>query len=112
MRSARGKSFRGSRTSPAGIDAISNPVNAYTSNSTDCENAPVVGLEPNTKACGFRKKRPAAMNMMIGTSLPIVKQLLTIAACLTPNRLMVVKTATTATMIAGRQNELVAGDQK
>ena len=42
------------------------------------------------------------MKMMIGTSLPIVKTLLTIAACLMPSKLITASTATTKTMTAAR----------
>lgn len=52
------------------------------------------------------------MKMMIGTSLPTVKTLLTIAACLIPSRLMIASTVTTSTITAARQKGFVADNQK
>src|SRR5215213_2007148 len=92
--------------------AISKPVNAYTSNKTDCEKAAVVGAGPGAYACGLRKKSPAAMKMMIGTSLPTVNKLLTTAACRIPSKFTIASITTTSTMIVARHGGEVAGVQK
>jgi hypothetical protein len=55
------------------------------------------------EACGLRKKRPAAMKMIIGINLPTVKRLLTMAACRTPRTFRAVNANTIETMIVGRQ---------
>src|ERR1041384_2023061 len=67
----------GSRVSPAGIVAISKPLNAYTRSRTDTENAEKAGRAGSANASGRMARRPTATNRRRGTSFAIVKALLT-----------------------------------